>query len=155
MNRIYPGEPMARRVYKDPFPCAFGNLNITPGADLLTLHWLTQRPFRPQDLLLWGTDSTTYVRSFSVGEGEQAEQIVQPFPFHMVLREPPFGVLDLLGHQSSAVSNFLVDGVMLDRALRVRVNPTLVFKTANVGERLRLVLSGAVRDVLVYGVSVF
>ncbi len=145
-----------RAQMPEPFPVVYGNLNLK-GSDH-QLRWLTQRPFRPVDLLLWGTDSTTYVRSFTIG---LREQIVEPFPFLAVLREPWFPVDALTdglprdaGLREIGELRDLLDGVRLAGELKLRVNPSLVFETANAGTQLRLNITGALQHAIVYGVSV-
>jgi hypothetical protein len=138
----------------DPYPVVYGNLNLK-GSDHM-LSWMAQRPFRPSDLLLWGTDSTTYVRSFTIG---LSEQIAQPFPFHLVLRAPWFPVESLSGPWQDGLHNpgelrDLLDGVRLTGILKVRVNPILTFETASPGVRMRLHITGALQHAIVYGHSV-
>jgi hypothetical protein len=132
----------------------YGNLNLK-GTEH-KLQWMAQRPFRPFDLLLWGADSTTYLRSFAVG---LMEQIAMPGPVLQVLREPWFPVESLSGgwqdglHEPGELRD-LLDGVRLSGHLKLRVNPGLVFATASPGVVMRLHLTGPLQHAIVYGVSV-
>jgi hypothetical protein len=146
------------RIYGDPFPVVYGNLNLEPPppdrGQLLSLLWLVTMPFRPLDLLLWGTNSTTYLRSFTVG---LVEQIAQPFPFLAALREPWFPV-ETITDGLAIDSRNLLDGARVGtkatRALKLSVNPSLTFQTAAPGQHMRLVIAGAVKHAIVYGISV-
>lgn len=139
----------------EPFPIVYGKLNLK-GTDH-TFQWMAQQPFRPLDLLLWGTDSTTMVRSFTVG---LSEQIAHPFFFDDVLRAPWFPVESLapareVGMYEIGPLRDLLDGVKLASDLTLRVNPALgPFKTASPGVFLRLRITGALQHAIVYGLSV-
>lgn len=138
----------------EPFPVVYGNLNLT-GLEH-TLQWIAQQPFRPLDLLLWGANSTTYLRSFSVG---LSEQIATPGLVLQVLREPWFPVESLSGGWQDGLHELgklrdLLDGVRLSSHLQLRVNPGLVFETLSPGVRMRLQLTGPLQHAIVYGVSI-
>lgn len=153
---------MIERIYRDPFQQIFGQLHCKGEVDKpLHLRWTVQNPFRPIDLLLFGAKhgfpsgvGGTWVHSFKVGI---TEQIVQPFPFLQVFREPNYSIEDLLKHlpptTTPPVEYF--EGLKLEhKVLRANEHPSMTLQTASPGQWLSLHLEGPIEHVVILGLGV-
>jgi hypothetical protein len=147
---------LGKLIPPDPHQEVFAQLHmerLVPHAGKITVQWMVQKPFRPQDLLVFGASVSTWLHSVRVAT---LEQVVRPFPLMQVLDTPNYSMEDLLSWVEGEPQRDRLEHARLKQQIHRTNSGAAVdnLRTASPGQFLQLTLSGPVEHVAVLGLSI-